>query len=208
MKAYKFLAPGAVGPFSGFRWPTPAASGPGPWVDGTADELARCRAAVHACRVDDLPWWIQPELWEVELAEPVRRTRHKLFAPRGRLVARCRGWDAEAAHAFGRACAARAAGHAAGALEAVGQPDAAAALRAAQQPEEIEATARRLRVPEPVRVVVTMAGDAGTRARGGHASTAAYIAAHAAYRAGGDDAMAAERARQAAWLADRVGLTT
>jgi hypothetical protein len=207
MKAYKFLAPGAVGPFSGFPWPTPAAGDPGPWVDGTPTELARCRAAVHACRVQDLPWWIQPELWEVELAEPVRQVRHKLFAPRGRLVARCAGWNAKAADAFGRACAARAAGYAAGALEAIGEREAAGALRDARQPAAIEAAAARVRVPEPVRVVVTMAGDAGTRARGGHASTAAYIAAHAAYQAGGDEAMAAERARQSAWLAERVGLT-
>ena len=54
-----------------------------------------------------------------------------------------------------------------------------------------------------------MAGDAAYRARHGHAVVAAYIAAHAAARVDGPDAMAAERAWQADWLrgalrADRI----
>jgi hypothetical protein len=206
MKAYKFLLPGAVGPFSGFAWPTPDGERPGAWVDGAGDEVARCRAAVHACRPEDLPWWIQPELWEVELAEPVRRVRHKLFAPRGRLLARCERWDAAGADGFGRACAVRAAGHAAATLEALGERASAAALRGAQRPELVEAVARRLGVPEPARIAVTMAGDAATRARTGHPATAAYIAAHVARQVGGNAAMAGERERQSAWLAGHVGL--
>jgi hypothetical protein len=183
MKAYKFLLPGAVGPFSGHPWPAPEAGRPGPWVDAGAEHLVRCRLAVHACRVAHLPWWIHDELWEVELAEPVRQVGHKLIAPRGRLVRRCDGWDREAAERFAGACARRAADWAAQAL-------AAADGRA-----------------EEARVSVTMAADAATRAAQGHAATAAYIAAHAAHQVGGPEAMAEERRRQASWFGERLALT-
>ena len=181
MKAYKFLLPGGVGPFSGHPWPAPEGGRPGPWVESAGAELIRCRAAVHACRVEHLPWWIHDELWEIELAEPVRQVGHKLIAPRGRLVRRCDGWDAEAVDAFAGACAARAADWAAAALAAAGD------------------------TPEAARISVTMAADAATRAGQGRASTTAYIAAHAAHRVGGPEAMAAERRRQAAWFSERLG---
>jgi len=182
MKAYKFLLPGAVGPFSGFAWPTPDGEAPGPWVGGVGAGLVRCRNAIHACRVLDLPWWIEAELWTVELAEPVRQVRHKLFAPQGRLLALCERWDALAAEAFARSCAAHAAAHAAATAEALGASAPAA------------------------RLVATMAGDAAQCARTGLPATAAYVAAHAAGQAGGEASMAAERRRQSAWLAEHAGL--
>ena len=49
VRAYKFLAPGAVGPFSGFAWPTGT---PGPWVEAVPHT---CATGVHACLVEDLP---------------------------------------------------------------------------------------------------------------------------------------------------------
>ncbi|HET9553714.1 MAG TPA: hypothetical protein VFP50_12165, partial [Anaeromyxobacteraceae bacterium] len=61
MIAYKFLAPGAVGPFSGFAWPVPSGGGPGPWV------AAGAGGAIHACRTHHLPWWLDAELWAAEL---------------------------------------------------------------------------------------------------------------------------------------------
>ena len=68
MRAYKFLRPGAVGPFSGHRWPVPAGGDPGAWVEA-AGGPALCRG-VHGCRVADLPWWVQEELWEAEFDAP------------------------------------------------------------------------------------------------------------------------------------------
>jgi hypothetical protein len=96
--AWKFLRPGAVGPFSGHAW---AARG---WV-----------ADVSACTRAQLPWWICEELWEVELDGAVETTAHKQRAERGRLVRRLEAWTPEAAAAFAAACAERAAGHAVGA---------------------------------------------------------------------------------------------
>jgi hypothetical protein len=176
VKAYKFLLPGAVGPFSGLAWPAPDGDRPGPWVEADGAQLIRCRAAVHACRLVDMPWWIHDELWEIELAEPVRQVGHKLIAPRGRLVRRCHAWDREAVDGFAGACAQRAAEWAVAALAAAGD------------------------TPVTARLSVTMADDAARRAALGHAATAAYIAAHA------PEAMAAERRRQADWFARRLGL--
>ena len=99
MRAYKFLRPGRVGPFSGARWPAPEDGEPGSWVRGM-DGRALCSTGVHACTLEDLPFWMGEELWEVELEEPVERERSKLVAPAGRLVARVAAWDEEAALAF------------------------------------------------------------------------------------------------------------
>jgi len=178
--AYKFLRPGAVGPFSGFAWPAPGAGGAGEWVEAT---LARgpCRDGVHACEPPHLARWIWEELWEVELDGEVERLRHKLRAPRGRLLRRVEAWSPSTAKRLARACAERAV--------------------------ELAATAG----PDDARVVAAMAADCETRAcaaeesddpyvaaQGGAVS--AYIAAMTALRAGGIERHEAEREWQAEWL--------
>jgi hypothetical protein len=97
--AYKFLAAGSVGPFSGFAWPTGT---PGPWVEASGTAHA-CFAGVHGCSVEHLPFWLHEELWEIELEAPVA-AEHKLVAPRGRLVRRVDAWDAGARLAYGASC--------------------------------------------------------------------------------------------------------
>src|SRR6266540_7165136 len=59
MIAYKFLDEEGVAPFTGFRWPV------GDWVE--VDRVDPCSGGIHACRVRDLPIWMAPELWEIEL---------------------------------------------------------------------------------------------------------------------------------------------
>jgi hypothetical protein len=100
MHAYKFLRPGAVGPFSRVSWPTPAEGEPGAWLGAAGGDAELCRDGVHACSRDHLPFWLTEELWAVELQEPVVEQRSKLVAPAGRLTARVDGWDADAALAF------------------------------------------------------------------------------------------------------------
>jgi len=99
--AYKFLDPGAVGPFTGFRWPTPN-GGSGEWVE--AETIEPCRGGVHACRVRDLPVWLGRELWEIELDGDIRELDRKLVAARGRLVRQVTPWDDAARDAFARFC--------------------------------------------------------------------------------------------------------
>lgn len=100
--AYKFLLRGAVGPFSGFGWPVPSGGEPGAWVE--ADARAGCVSGVHACTVEDLPFWLLPELWRVELGGDPVRSRHKVVAPRGRLLGPVEAWDRDAAASFSAGC--------------------------------------------------------------------------------------------------------
>ena len=100
MIAYKFLRAGSVGPFTGFRWK------PGRRVE--TDDAFVCERGVHACRVDDLPFWVNDELWEIELGGEVVESDFKVVAPRGMLVRRVEAWTAAAAQAFGDAAATRA----------------------------------------------------------------------------------------------------
>ena len=78
--AYKFLADGRVGPFSHVTWPPE-----GEWLEATGGDRA-CSARVHACRLEDLPEWMDHELWRVELDGDVRVDCGKLVADRGRLA--------------------------------------------------------------------------------------------------------------------------
>lgn len=68
-----------------------------------------CATGIHACRVHDLPYWIDAELWRIELDGDVTEGTRKVVAERGRLVDRVEAWDAGAMHGFGLECAARAA---------------------------------------------------------------------------------------------------
>jgi hypothetical protein len=103
VRAFKFLAEGGVGVFSRFSWPLPD-GGPGDWV---ASEPATCQTGVHACRRPDLPYWVAPALYEIELEEPVAEASIKVVAGRGRLVHRIDEWNAETSREYSRRCIAR-----------------------------------------------------------------------------------------------------
>jgi hypothetical protein len=203
--AYKCLCSGGIGPFSRYAWPLPRDGRPGAWVVAPGG-AAMCRSGVHACRPPDLPWWLQDELWEVELDGGVSAGRHKVMAPRARLVRRVDAWDDACARRFAEACALRARDHAAAALERAGAPRLAADLRASRTLRDIRATARSGEVPENARVAVTMAVDAAGGALTGGVVVTGYIAAHAAARTAGPPGMAAERAWQGEWLRAELSL--
>lgn len=166
--AFKFLRAGAVGPYSGFRWPTPSGDGPGAWVES---EAALCATGVHGCLTEHLPFWLQAELWEVELDGHVSHGRHKLVAERGRLRRRVEAWDDDARDDYAHACLERLAELAADRPEAAGY-----------------------------------AADGSQFAEAGEAAVVAFVTARAAELASGPEAYDAERARQARWLAERLGL--
>ena len=114
MRAYKFLAEDGTGLFSRFPWPLPSGGsgllgrfrgGPGEWVEAEVDP---CRSGVHACRVMDLPYWVAPSLYEIELDGGVRSEPIKIVAPRGRLVRRIGAWNARTRAEYSRRCMARA----------------------------------------------------------------------------------------------------
>jgi hypothetical protein len=107
VRAFKFLRPRAVGPFSGFRWPLPENGAPGAWVSAPTP-LRPGLNGVHACRTTDLPYWLTEELWRVELDGTVIEEEKIVVAERGRLVSRVEAWTEESAIEFALACAARA----------------------------------------------------------------------------------------------------
>jgi hypothetical protein len=167
-RAYKCLRPGRVGPFSRYTWPLEE------WVEG--ENLALCLRGVHACRTEDLPYWLTQELWEIELEGDVRQEQRKLVAERGRLGRRVESWTPAAAAAFAEACAAR-----------------------------TRERAERA-VDKDAQWLAELAGDAAANAAKGEAALLGYIAARAAEVDGGVDGYAEERGTQARWLASELGL--
>ena len=127
MKAYKFLTDDGRGVFSGIAWPLPNGS-PGAWVEAEVDP---CRSGIHACRTDDLSYWLAPALYEIELDGEIVEAGMKVIAPRGRLVRHIDAWDDETREEYSRMCIARAAELAAEAPEVVARwaprPQASAA---------------------------------------------------------------------------------
>ena len=113
MRAYKFLTEDGVGIYSRFAWPHPNGD-PGPWVES---EIEPCRAGIHACRAEDLPYWTAPALYEIELNGTVDVLALKVVAPQGRLLRRVEGWDPGAQEEYARMCLARVRELAAGAPE-------------------------------------------------------------------------------------------
>jgi hypothetical protein len=200
MLAYKFLREGRVGQFSGLAWPEP-----GVWV--RVPEVALCRSGIHACRPQDLPWWLADELWEVELDGEVSADYHKIVAPAGRLRAQLSGWTVACARTFADACAWRARDRAVQALRRAGHEHAGRQLAGCLTLEDVLSEARRLSGElADTRIALTIAGDGARRALSGAAPTSAYIAAHAAGRLDGPAGHAAERDWQASWLIERLGL--
>ncbi len=65
-------------------------------------------AASTPCRVEDLPFWLAPVLWEVELAGDIVEAGRKLVASRARLRGRVDRWDEERHDQYVRMCADRA----------------------------------------------------------------------------------------------------
>lgn len=140
MRAYKFLAPGAVGRFSDFAWPRPTGSEPGAWVEAAGD-LEDCRHGVHACLPGQLLDWIDDELWEIELEGRIVTSDVMVVAERGRLVRRLSGWDAATAQAFAYACAWRARDHALTGLRHAGLAEEAEQLGQAAELDEVQSRA-------------------------------------------------------------------
>ncbi len=202
MIAYKFLAAGSVSPFTGFRWPA-RGDGPGPWVESGSQ---RPDLGVHACLAPDLAYWLDAELWRVELEEPVAEGQRQVVAHRGRLLSRIEQWDAAAALRFAERAALMARDRVAAALRREGLEADAADLGRARGLGALLAASTSVTAPASA-LAAYLAESAETALAGDHA-VSAYISARAAVpSAGGDEReFAAERARQGLRLAEQLGL--
>jgi hypothetical protein len=179
LTAYKFLAAGGVGPFSGIEWPQPAGDEPGTWVE--RDD------GISACDPHHLPMWIREELWEVELDGMVQAVGHKLLAQRARLARRVDAWSPEMAGRFAQYCLRRAEEYASRA------PSEVADVVAGMLGDASGAAQGAVISDDPI---VASKASAG----------AAYVTAMIARRVSGPDAFDAERDAQADWLTRELQL--
>lgn len=209
MIAYKFLLANRRGPFSRAQWPAP-----GEWLD-TDGPLVECRNGIHACRPEELAYWLGEELWELELDGDLVARPLKILARRGRLGARVEAWDDAVQREFAEMCVLRTARHAADALDAAGLAEPARALAQADALPAVARAAgdaaRHVEPPAPRRLshMVGYVREALGYLESAPASVVAYIGAHAAdaHRSTAElDAFAAEREHQSRWLAERLDL--
>ena len=130
--------------------------------------------------------------------------RHKVMAPRARLLRRVDDWDVACAQRFADACAGRARDHAAAALDRADAAGSRGVLRdELATPREVREAVRDAEPPEVARIAVTrwrVTPPSGRSA--GAAVVTAYIAAHTAARGGTRRTpFAVERDWQSDWLA-------
>ncbi len=211
MTGYLFLGRGGVGLFDGRRWPLPDGA-PAAWVTGRVDGAD----AVRAYRPAELAYWIDDDLWVVEIDGQTQVGQRMIRAGRGRLVSRVEGWDAGAAVALADASADRAREVAVSVLRREGHDAQAAALAAVNEPADLERAARAVagEVPRPASDIAAYLADTLLYAResptpGAAAAVASYISARAAGCARPDDyarTFAGERAWQSAWICERAGI--
>lgn len=178
MLAYKTLD-GGRSAFTGMRWPLPDSSGRGAWVDASPGPLALCRNGVHACTARQLPPWLGSELWLVELEGEVVDGGAALLAARARLVERVEDWNTQTQARFAEDCAIRADHAADGRPELMPVADAVHRCAAAGL------------APSAGYWAAVVAGQRAAGARSGERY---------------EQAFAAERAEQAAWLTAALNL--
>jgi hypothetical protein len=219
MTWYKFLARGALGPFSGRTWPAPDGLGrPGDWM--AAPRLEPCRSGLHLLRPDDLPYWLCEELYTVEVDGDVVSHDSFVLAHRARLLDRVEAWDQDTAAAFCGDCAERVRDLAVDGLRADGWLSHAARLADCETTDEIQAaTGRILEEADGVSPLVGYALDAARFAASARVqarwaagtATTAFVSAKAAGAAAdgsdGRDATTVERRRQGEWLASHLLVT-
>ncbi len=189
--AFKFLATGSMSPFTGFRWPAA-----GVWVSAAGEEASW----IFACREGDLPYWVDAELWRIELDGSIREGRYQISAPRGRLAGKVEAWDDQLRRRYARACASRA--------RELALPALPAALRdrvaITEEPAEI---AVALRASSAGSAMAGYLGDATASAQRDDPAVVSYIACTVAASLGdGQQAFEAERAWQARWLSEHLAL--
>lgn len=181
MIAYKFLAESGIGRFSERAWPLPQADGPGEWVS-VAPPVSPCIRGIHATRASHLAYWLDNQLWQIELAGELVETESAVVAERGRLVRRIEQWNEAAWSALCAFCTERT-----NAMFERVQRDAPSELQRARfLVSEVDSFVKMGAYPTAVYV--------------------AAVAAHVASELEPEAAYRAERAAQAAFLVAHLGL--
>ena len=215
MRAFKFLDAHGATVFTANTWPLPRHGQPGAWVE--ASSVRPCREGIHACTAGDLAYWINEELWEIELDGEIQEAHRKVVARRGRIVRRIDGWAGGVAAAFPVWCAWRGRDRAVDVFNELGLTPWAQRLSAAVTLGEVASIAKAATAEvgeaNAGGAIAALAGDAAALAS--HLGVGAFIVAcaagHAAARvtsdrAGYAAAFAAERRAQSHWIAAQLEL--
>jgi hypothetical protein len=191
--AFKFLAAGAASPFTDFRWPEDGA-----WVSAPLEKHA---VWVYACRERDLPYWVDTELWRIELDGPIDEGSYQISAARARLAGRIEAWDASLRRQYARACAV----HARELALQLLPPDFKGRAAGTEEQAVIAASVRSTSYASAIAGYVA---DAAGYVDADNPAATSYIACIVAASLGeGQHAFEAERAWQARWLSGHLGLT-
>ena len=155
---------------------------------------------IYACRRRDLPYWLDDELWRIELEAPVREARYQIASPRARLLSRVADWDRGLMRDYAQACALRA--------RDLALPHVPGTVREALTgATDLEAIAVAAASAGPTSRAAEYVADAANNALHVGPATTSYIAAMLASSLGGGlAAFEAERAWQAGWIAERLAL--
>ena len=98
MTLYKFLRADLVSPYALHQWAE------GKWLD-VEGELEMCETGIHVCRPQDLVYWIDAELWEMETRGEVLQGGDKLCVRSARPLHRIETWHEKSARLFTADCA-------------------------------------------------------------------------------------------------------
>jgi hypothetical protein len=94
---------------------TPHHGGTGVWHPkkwrSVRRELIPCQRAIHACRREDLVYWLGPTIWTFEFADEPTVHENKVYGRKGRILERLETWNARAARLFACDCAERSLTH-------------------------------------------------------------------------------------------------
>jgi len=112
---YKLLCEGGVSPYAKAQWPLPSKNEdgtwtPGEWMPALPGEVVRCRNGYHFCTVDNLPAFLNAELYELEVdegADVVTWDDKCATTACCRLVRRIEAWNERSARHFACDCAER-----------------------------------------------------------------------------------------------------
>jgi hypothetical protein len=199
---YKVLGPNGESINGGTgRWPLPKDGQPGEWVEVAGPPLIPCKHGLHVCTIDQLPIWLGPTIWRVEIDGELLRQDNKCVVRRARLLSRCDAWTEQTARLFAVACASRALDR----ERAAGRepdPQSWAALEVATRYANKTATKEELASARAAGAAAVVAAWAAAVAAAGDADiawTAAVAAAVAAAKAAAG--ATGDAARDAAWAA-------
>ena len=107
MPYYKFLTEDNRGEYSGFDFTPylPDGDTPGEWLPEIEGKLEQCENGYHACEADDISFWLDAQLYEVEYREEPEHYGTKVNGRQIRFVSKVETWNARTARLFAVWCA-------------------------------------------------------------------------------------------------------